>query len=427
MNKPIISIDDIKQALKFRYAAKAFDSSKKISQENIELLLEAARLAPSSYGFEPWNIIVVQEDEQLRADVKRCAGANAARFDASHILIFTAKTSEGLLQKGGHIDHMLHDIKKQSSIKAAGFKTFWRYWAKKDFEILNQPAMIHQWAARQAYIALGFVLLAAAGRRIDSCPIEGFSISKLSQVLSQHQLIDPDLEKPVVMLALGYRSQREVPAKTKLCVGDNAALPFLGIIKPTTSRLMPAGPASLIFAKITYMEDARNVIDKFKGRSEAEIVKELDAVDHGLVIALENTERDFNMGTIVRSANAFGVRQIYVIGRRQWNKRGAMMTDKYLHVQYVGSTAEFIELMRAEDRVIIAIDNIPGSVNMSEITLPKRAVLVFGQEGPGISEEMAQTANKIVAIEQFGSTRSINVGAAATVAMYCWLQQHVLR
>lgn len=175
------------------------------------------------------------------------------------------------------------------------------------------------------------------------------------------------------------------------------------------------------------MEDARNVIDKFKGRSEAEIVKELDAVDHGLVIALENTERDFNMGTIVRSANAFGVRQIYVIGRRQWNKRGAMMTDKYLHVHYVSSTDEFVELMRrAEDRAIIAIDNIPGSVNMSETSLPKRAVLVFGQEGPGISEEMAQMADKIIAIEQFGSTRSINVGAAATVAMYCWLQQHVL-
>ena len=176
---------------------------------------------------------------------------------------------------------------------------------------------------------------------------------------------------------------------------------------------MPAGPASLIFAKITYMQDTRNVIDKFKARSETEIVKELDAADHGLVI--------------VRSANAFGVRQIYVIGRRQWNKRGAMMTDKYLHVHYVGSTAEFVELMRSKSRTIIAIDNIPGSVNMSETSLPKRAVLVFGQEGPGISEEMAQVADKIVAIEQFGSTRSINVGAAATVAMYCWLQQYVLR
>ena len=175
------------------------------------------------------------------------------------------------------------------------------------------------------------------------------------------------------------------------------------------------------------MEDKRNVIDKFKGRSESDIINELDSEDHGLVIALENTERDFNMGTIVRSANAFGVRQIYVIGRRQWNKRGAMMTDKYLHVQYVSSTADFVELMRSEGREIIAIDNIPGGVNMAETSLPRRAVLVFGQEGPGISPEMVQSADKIVAIEQFGSTRSINVGAAATVAMYCWLQQHVLK
>jgi putative RNA methyltransferase len=104
-----------------------------------------------------------------------------------------------------------------------------------------------------------------------------------------------------------------------------------------------------------------------------------------------------------------------------------MMTDKYLHVQYVSSTADFVELMRSEGREIIAIDNIPGGVNMAETSLPRRAVLVFGQEGPGISPEMVQSADKIVAIEQFGSTRSINVGAAATVAMYCWLQQHVLR
>ena len=215
MNKPNVSTGDIKKALEFRYATKAFDSGKKIPQEDIELLLEAARLAPTSYGFEPWNIIVVQDDEQLRADVKRCAGANAARFDASHILVFTAKTSEGLLEKGGHIDHILRDIMKQNSIKAAAYKAFWRHWAKKDFEMLDQPAMVHQWAARQAYIVLGFVLLAAAERGIDSCPMEGFSISKLSEVLSQHQLIDLDLEKPVVMLALGYRSQGKTPTKTR--------------------------------------------------------------------------------------------------------------------------------------------------------------------------------------------------------------------
>ena len=174
------------------------------------------------------------------------------------------------------------------------------------------------------------------------------------------------------------------------------------------------------------MDDPRNVIDKFKHVPESDIVRELDAADHGLIIALENTERDFNMGTIVRSANAFGVRRVIVIGRRQWNKRGAMATDKYLHVEYLPTTAEFVERMREEGRSIVAIDNVPGSVELAQTELPRNAVLVFGQEGPGISEELIDAAGVIVAIEQFGSTRSINVGAAATVAMYAWLQRHVL-
>lgn len=175
------------------------------------------------------------------------------------------------------------------------------------------------------------------------------------------------------------------------------------------------------------MDDPRNVTDEFKGRSEADIIVELDRHDHGLIIALENTERDFSMGTIVRSANAFGVRHVYVIGRKQWNKRGAMATDKYLHVHYVATTEEFIGEMRRQDRQIIAVDNIQGSMPLSQTTLPKHAVLVFGQEGPGVSPELVEAADQIVAIEQFGSTRSINVGAAATVAMYCWLQQHMLQ
>ena len=175
------------------------------------------------------------------------------------------------------------------------------------------------------------------------------------------------------------------------------------------------------------MDDPRNVIDKFKHVPESDIVRELDAADHGLIIALENTERDFNMGTIVRSANAFGVRRVIVIGRRQWNKRGAMATDKYLHVEYLPTTAEFVERMREEGRSIVAIDNVPGSVELAQTELPRDAVLVFGQEGPGISEELIEAADVIVAIEQFGSTRSINVGAAATVAMYAWLQRYVLQ
>lgn len=173
-------------------------------------------------------------------------------------------------------------------------------------------------------------------------------------------------------------------------------------------------------------DDTRNVIDKYKGVPHEEIVEELDANGIELEIAVENTERDFNMGTIVRSANAFGVRHVHVIGRRQWNKRGAMATDKYLHVYYYPTVEEFTKTMNQRRRVIVAVDNIESSRCLGETLLPENAVLVFGQEGPGISSELADAAEYIVAIEQFGSTRSINVGVAAGIVMYAWLQQYAL-
>ena len=173
------------------------------------------------------------------------------------------------------------------------------------------------------------------------------------------------------------------------------------------------------------MEDTRNVLDEFKGWDHDAIVHELDSRGTGLEIAIENTERDFNMGTIVRSANAFGVRHVHVIGRKQWNKRGAMATDKYLHVHYYQTVDEFAMAMEERNKSIIAVDNVAGSVPLMSALLPENAVLVFGQEGPGISEELANVAEKTVAIEQFGSTRSLNVGVAAGIAMYAWLQQHV--
>lgn len=177
----------------------------------------------------------------------------------------------------------------------------------------------------------------------------------------------------------------------------------------------------------TAMKDTRNVTDEFKGWAHDDIVLELDARDTGLEIAVENTERDYNMGTIVRSANAFGVRHVHVVGRRQWNKRGAMATDKYLHVHYYASIEEFVETMKKRSRIIIAVDNIAGSVPLGSVDLPKNAVLVFGQEGPGVSPELAKVAEKIVAIEQSGSTRSVNVGVAAGIVMYAWVRQHILK
>ena len=173
------------------------------------------------------------------------------------------------------------------------------------------------------------------------------------------------------------------------------------------------------------MTDTRNVQDEFKFIDHNEIVNRLDERGVGLEIAIENISRDFSMGSIVRSANAFGARHIHIIGSRQWNKRGAMKTDAYMHLHYYSSVAEFMKNM--SNKEVIAFDNnIEGTVELAHATLPKSAVLVFGAEGPGLSHELLSVANYTVAIEQFGSTRSVNVGVAAGIAMYAWLQQNVL-
>ena len=183
-------------------------------------------------------------------------------------------------------------------------------------------------------------------------------------------------------------------------------------------------PKRVVLLYLLYMQDTRNVTDEYKGQPLEQIVADLDTKGTGLEVAIENLTRDFNMGTIVRTANAFGVRQLHIIGRKQWNKRGAMATDKYLHITYHNTADDFIAAVYGKE--IIAFDNVPGGINLAAVKLPKNAVLLFGAEGPGISAELLQKSDQIVAIEQFGSTRSINVGVAAGIAMYAWLQQNYL-
>ncbi len=174
----------------------------------------------------------------------------------------------------------------------------------------------------------------------------------------------------------------------------------------------------------THMNDTRNVMDEFKGVSHEDIVARLDQRGVELEIAVENTMRDFNMGTIVRSANAFGVRHVHVIGRRQWNKRGAMMTDKYLNVHYYATPDEFAEKMKG--KTLVAVENNCDSINLGQAKLARNTVLIFGQEGPGVSPELLAKADQVVSIEQLGSTRSLNVGVAAGIAIYGWLRQNFL-
>lgn len=171
--------------------------------------------------------------------------------------------------------------------------------------------------------------------------------------------------------------------------------------------------------------DSRNVIDRYRYWRMEAIIADLDTHRHPFHVAIENWQHDMNIGSIVRSANAFAAETVHIIGRRRWNKRGAMVTDRYQHVIQHPDVADFVDWAREHDLPIIAIDNVPGSVIIETFQLPERCVLLFGQEGPGLSPEAIEAAEAVVEISQFGSTRSINASAAAAVAMHAWILQHV--
>ncbi|HNP15510.1 MAG: RNA methyltransferase [Micrococcales bacterium] len=171
--------------------------------------------------------------------------------------------------------------------------------------------------------------------------------------------------------------------------------------------------------------DTRNVIDRYRYWRMEAIVADLDGRRHPFHVAIENWQHDLNIGSIVRSANAFAAESVHIIGRRRWNKRGAMVTDRYQHVLQHPDVAAFAEWAKEAGLPIIGIDNIPGSVIIETFTFPRRCVLLFGQEGPGLSPEAIAASEAIVEISQFGSTRSINASAAAAVTMHAWIMQHV--
>ena len=170
--------------------------------------------------------------------------------------------------------------------------------------------------------------------------------------------------------------------------------------------------------------DRRNVEDKYRYWTVEAIKHDLDTTRVDLHVAIENWQHDLNIGTIVRNANALNVAAVHIIGKRHWNRRGAMVTDRYLSIYHHSTVEEFVQAVT--DRHIIAIDNQPGAARLSETVLPNKAVLVFGGEGPGLSQEMIEASERMVMIEQFGSTRSVNVGVAAGIVMYEWLRRYRL-
>lgn len=170
--------------------------------------------------------------------------------------------------------------------------------------------------------------------------------------------------------------------------------------------------------------DRRNVVDEYRYWRVEAIVADLDRRRPPLHVAIQNWEHDFNIGSIVRTANAFNVAGVHILGRRRWNRRGAMVTDRYLHVSHHESVADFVAWADAAGVSLIGVDNLPGSVPLESAQLPERCCLVFGSEGPGLTSDVVDACGALVAITQHGSTRSMNAGAAAAIAMYHWNLQH---
>ncbi|WP_017603487.1 TrmH family RNA methyltransferase [Nocardiopsis alkaliphila] len=171
--------------------------------------------------------------------------------------------------------------------------------------------------------------------------------------------------------------------------------------------------------------DRRNVVDRYRYWRREAIIADLDKVRHDFHVAVENWSHDFNIGSVVRTANAFGCAAVHIVGKRRWNRRGAMVTDRYQHVHHHSDTESLVAWAAERDLVLVGVDNLPGAVPLETYPLPRNAVLVFGQEGPGLSEEVRRVCAAVLSIAQFGSTRSINAGAAAAVAMHAWVRAHV--
>jgi tRNA G18 (ribose-2'-O)-methylase SpoU len=170
--------------------------------------------------------------------------------------------------------------------------------------------------------------------------------------------------------------------------------------------------------------DRRNVVDGYRYWSRDAVVADLDTRRHPFHVAIENWQHDFNIGSVVRTANAFLAAEVHVVGRRRWNRRGAMVTDRYQHVRHHPDAAALVAWAAEKQLPVLAVDNLPGAVPLETYELPHRCVLLFGQEGPGLSEPARAAAVAVLSIAQYGSTRSINAGAAAAIAMHAWIRRH---
>jgi tRNA G18 (ribose-2'-O)-methylase SpoU len=170
--------------------------------------------------------------------------------------------------------------------------------------------------------------------------------------------------------------------------------------------------------------DHRNVVDAYRYWRRDAVIADLDLRRHDFHVAIENFQHDHNIGTVVRTANAFAARAVHIVGRRRWNRRGAMVTDRYQHIAHHPDVDSLLSFASTKNLAVVAVDNTPGAGRIETVSLPRHCILLFGQEGPGLTPAAHTAAELVVSIAQFGSTRSINAGVAAGIVMHAWVRQH---
>ncbi|WP_255627774.1 TrmH family RNA methyltransferase [Cellulomonas xiejunii] len=197
-------------------------------------------------------------------------------------------------------------------------------------------------------------------------------------------------------------------------------------------RLASGAPDPRYDPELLAHGDRRNVVDAYRYQTVEAIVADLDTRRNPFHVAIENWAHDLNIGSVVRTANAFNSAGVHVVGRRRWNRRGAMVTDRYLHVHHHPDAAALATWAAGAGPdgarlPIVGVDNVPGSVALETYVLPPRCVLLLGQESTGLTAAAQEVCDVVVHITQHGSTRSLNAGAAAAIAMHTWAVQHVPR
>lgn len=215
----MISKNAILQAYNFRHACKLFDASKKIDEDDFSFILETGRLSPSSFGFEPWKFLVIQ-NMALREKLKQVTwGAQNTLPTASHFVVILARKQKTMLSDSVYITHMMHDIHHLDEQTINKRREFYKVFQKNDFNLLANERNMFDWASKQIYIALGNMMTSAAMIGIDSCPVEGFKAKELEQLMVDDFGIDSDEFGVACMVSFGYRAN-EQGEKTRQSIKD---------------------------------------------------------------------------------------------------------------------------------------------------------------------------------------------------------------